>query len=415
MKSFKLFLSEDQNKNTHMQHVQNLVLYQGVSGLRQSIQSLRDVRDTLSGTAKSNADITMKWDGAPAIFFGQVPSGEERAGEFFVAKKGIFAKTPKVYMSNEDIDNDIPSGDLNDKMKVALANLSKLKPRGIFQGDMLYSSGDLSNQRIDGESYITFHPNTIVYAIPEKSDLAKKVSKAKMGIVIHTRYTGNTFADLKASYDVKKTEFTETRSVWFDDANVKNTNSALMTASETAQVTSHLSTAGKIFRKISSNVLKEIENNIELGRTIEAYNNSFVRSGSAQPSPKNQVKGLIKYITNKYQTEIDKRKTEKGKSAQEKKRDAILDFFDPKNQQQLELLFTLQNSLVDAKMLLINKLNQINSMRTFLKTRNGFKVTGNEGFVAISGGSAVKLIDQLEFSYANFSDEILKGWESGRN
>lgn len=416
MKNFKQYLNEEQN--THMQHVQNLVLYRGVAGLRNSIEALRDVRDTLSGNSKDHVDISMKWDGAPAIFFGQVPKGEKDAGKFFVAKKGLFAKTPKYYTTDQDIDDDISSPDLNAKMKLALAELPKLKPQGIFQGDMMYSSSDLKKETIDGQQYIAFHPNTIMYAVPVGSKLAKQIQASKMGIVLHTQYKGDMFSTLSASYNVTKNMFSPTKSVWFDDAFVHDlTGTASLTKSETDEITRHLSNAGKLFRKLSSNVLKQIEDNPDLGRTIEAYNNSFVRSGSAQLDSKRHVKGLIQYIVDKYQKEIDKLKTEKGKSGKAAKRDEFLKFFSTSNQKQLETLFDLQNSLVTAKLLIINKLNQINSMKTFLKTKNGFKVTGNEGFVAInsSRGSAVKLVDQLEFSYANFSDEIFKGWESGRN
>ena len=55
---------------------------------------------------------------------------------------------------------------------------------------------------------------------------------------------------------------------------------------------------------------------------------------------------------------------------------------------------------------------------TFLKTRKGYRTTGQEGYVAIDklGGDAVKIVDRMEFSFANFSPTILKGWDKpGRN
>ena len=69
--------------------------------------------------------------------------------------------------------------------------------------------------------------------------------------------------------------------------------------------------------------------------------------------------------------------------------------------------------IVIVKLKLINKLNKLNSLETFIKTRKGFKVTGQEGYVAIDtiGGDAVKLVDRMEFSYNNFSPDILKGWD----
>ncbi len=89
-------------------------------------------------------------------------------------------------------------------------------------------------------------------------------------------------------------------------------------------------------------------------------------------------------------------------------------FFNSKNKANLKLVFDLQKAIASAKLIIINKLNKLNSINTFVKTKNGFKVTGHEGFVAIDriGGGAVKLVDRLEFSTNNFDPNIIKGWDS---
>ena len=76
-------------------------------------------------------------------------------------------------------------------------------------------------------------------------------------------------------------------------------------------------------------------------------------------------------------------------------------------------MFDLQKLIVLVKLKLINILNRIKKYDIFVKTKDGFKVSGDEGYVAIDklGGDAVKLVDRMEFSYNNFSPEILKGWE----
>jgi hypothetical protein len=69
--------------------------------------------------------------------------------------------------------------------------------------------------------------------------------------------------------------------------------------------------------------------------------------------------------------------------------------------------------IVEAKLRIITQLDKAKSVGTFLKTRDGYKVTEQEGFVAIDriGRNAVKLVDRLEFSKANFSPEYIKGWQ----
>ena len=69
----------------------------------------------LAGASRSSINMTVKWDGAPAIFAGTDPSDDK----FFVAKKSVFNVTPKLYKTDEEIDDDL-SGDLNSKFKIAL-------------------------------------------------------------------------------------------------------------------------------------------------------------------------------------------------------------------------------------------------------------------------------------------------------
>ena len=409
MLKFGQYLAEE--KNTHMTHIEDQVIYGGVNGAREAILALRAMRDMLSGNAAGARDVTVKWDGAPAVFCGIDPTD----GKFFVAKKGIFNKNPKVYKTNSDIDEDISSGDLNKKMKIALEELSKLGIKGIVQGDIMFTSDDLKKETIDGESYITFHPNTIVYAVPDSSDEAKRIRSARIGVVFHTSYEGKDFESLRAKYGVDVGKFRKVKSVWAQDAQLRDLSGTVtLTKKETAEVTKALSDAGRIFKQIASSTLRQIESNPDLARTIETYNNTYVRANKPIGDTKKHVDGLVKYISDKYQKEIDKLKSEKGKAGKAAKRDEFLKFFDESNKNSLKLLFDLQKSLVVAKLKIINKLNRLNKINTFGKTQNGFKVTGAEGFVAIDHikGGAVKLVDRMEFSYNNFSPDIIKGWDT---
>ena len=398
------FLSEQ--KNTHMTHIEDKVLYGGVDGTRQAINALRALRDMLQG--KHKGDISVKWDGAPAIFAGIDP----RDGEFFVAKKGIFNKNPKVYKTKADVDADT-SGDLNVKLNAALEELPALGIKGVIQGDFLFGPGDIQNKNIGGEKYVTFHPNTIVYAIPSGSEAAKQIRRARIGIVWHTTYKGSSFESMKASYGVDVSKLKKVSKVWSEDAMLRNVSVATLEEKTTKQVNEYLSTAGKLFQKISGSVLRQLETHPELPQLIEQYNNTFVRAGSIIPDSRRHVIGLQRWLTDKYQKVIDARKSEKGKAAQKQKRDALMSFFSKKNTAALIAMFELQRNIVLAKIILINKLNDLSNIDTFVKTRKGYKVTGQEGFVAIDtiGGDAVKLVDRMEFSYNNFSPDILKGWD----
>ena len=411
MKSLTGYLSEAAGKNTHMTHIEDLILDGGVKGARQAILALRSLRDMLSGNSKKSVDITVKWDGAPAVFAGEDP----RDGSFFVAKKGIFNANPKIYKSHEDIKADT-SGDLTKKLILAFDELQKLGIKGVIQGDFMFDQSDLKKETIDGVSYTVFHPNTIAYAVPTNSDIAKEIRSAKIGIVWHTIYTGATFETMQAEFGREIVpKLKKSKTVWMVDATLPDlSGTATLTSKETAEVTKNLSEAGKLFKQIASSVLKEIEQNKELNMIINVYNNRKVRDMQRITNPKSHATGLVMFVNDRYAKEIDKRTSDKGKQTQITKRDELLKFFSKGNIKNLQKIFEMQNFVVDSKLIIINKLNKLSNIGTFVKTKSGFKVTNPEGFVAIDRmeGGAVKLVDRMEFSANNFSKDIIKGWDN---
>ena len=391
-----------------MTHIEDKVLYGGVDGTRQAILALRALRDMLGGEHAGR--VSVKWDGAPAIFCGTDP----RDGRFFVAKKGIFNKSPKVYKSDADVDADT-SGDLADKLKLALKHLPELGIKGVIQGDFLFSSDDIKAEKIKGKDYLTFHPNTILYAVPNNTAMAKQIKAAKIGIVWHTTYTGKTFETMKASYGVDTTKFRKSRNVFFQDAMLSDMTKATLNKRDTDEVNGYLSTAGRLFNQISGSTLRQLQANGELAKHIETFNNSYVRKGQIVTDSAAHTRRLIAWIQNKYKKEIDARKSDKGKATQQKKLDDLLAFFSQENKAGLTKMFELQKAIVLAKLKLINTLNKLSTVDTFLKYKDGrgYRTTDQEGYVAIDrlGGDAVKIVDRMEFSYANFSPDILKGWD----
>lgn len=406
MKTLKSFIKED--KNTHMEHLEDLIFNEGVAGTKQAIKFLRDLRDMLASSAKSKVTSTVKWDGAPAIFAGIDP----RDGKFFIAKKGVFNKEPKIYKTVAEIDADT-EGDLAAKFKVALQEFSKLGiKKGVYQGDLMFTQSDLKLETIEGSKYVTFHPNTIVYAVPAESDLAKQIKKAKIGVVWHTTYTGNSFESMSASFGKGIVEkFTQVPSIWMDDANYKDySGTATFTKAETTKLDGIITKAESLLSSIQTGTLNAISQNPDLMLLVKTFGNSKIRAGEKITDTSKYVTELFDYIHAKLEP---KQKTEKGKAAGEAKRKEIMAFFANHDKKEIVKIFDLANTLVDAKHMIVDKMNQAGHISTFLKTTNGFKVTGVEGFVAIDhlSGGAVKIINRMEFSQSNFSPDIIKGWQ----
>jgi len=410
MKSFMNYVIEayGSSKNTHMTHIEDAVIYGGVNGARSAINALRSMRDMLQGNAPKAFDTTVKWDGAPAIFVGPDPID----GQFFIAKKGIFAKNPKVYKSIADIKADT-SGDLADKLIAAFDELKDIGIKTIIQGDLMFTKGDLKKETIDGESYVTFGPNTIIYAVPVGSDLEKKISKAKVGVVFHTTYTGSTFENMTASYGANLSGLKSKSSLWIQDASYKDqAGKVTFDAQDTAIVGEALTRAGKIFNQISSSVLKEIENNPAFAQKLEQFNNTLTRRGESITNTTKHVEDLIAWFTDTFAKEREKRKSVAGKASVSKQEEEVMAFFSDENKRNLALIYDLQNAIVDAKLKIIEKLNTIKQTSTFVRTKSGFKVTNPEGYVAIdhTTNGAVKLVDRLTFSFNNFDPNTIKSW-----
>ena len=410
---FSELLTEDKGgKNLHLEHLEDEIINYGVDGGRAAINFLQSLRDMLAGSSRSSVNMTVKWDGAPAIFAGVDPSD----GKFFVAKKSVFNVSPKLYKTNKEIDDDL-SGNLNSKFKVALAEFSKLGIKGVLQGDLMFTD-DIEKTKIEGVVYYTFQPNTIVYAVPVDSDLGKVMNKAKIGVVWHTTYTGDTLQDMKASFGADVSKLTTSPSVWMDDATYKDVSGrATFTEKEKDAVTKILSQTGSTFQRINAPLLKKFINlqeslkGVLAGASLKTYNNSKVRVGEIIKNPKQHAQGYVKWVEMSIQKQIDKVKTDKGKDKYKNiQKEYIREV--RKHINNLTNILTFQNLLVDAKMQIIKKLNSVKGLTdTFIKTDNGFKVTNPEGYVAIDrvSGGAVKLVDRMEFSFNNFT--AIKAWD----
>ena len=402
MFTFTGFLTEE--KNLHLEHLEDEVLNNGVVGTRSAINYLQSLRDMLAGSSKSSVNVTVKWDGAPAIFAGINPEN----GQFFVGTKGVFNKNAKINYSHDDIDRNHPSSGLNQKLKVALTELSKLGIKDVLQGDMMFTQEDLENKTIDGKQYVTFQPNTIVYAVPMES--AQRILSSKMGIVFHTTYSGKTMEDMSASFSVNLRGLAKTSDVWYSDAEYRDTSGSInFNKTETTAITKVLSQAGKTFHTLNSEFLNMISQNDDINIMIKTYNNTKVRTGQKITNTRMHTKGLIEYVYDKLKKEVDKVKRPQNKAVKQQNMDRLMKYF-RSNSTQMVRIFDMQNLLVQAKDMIIRKLEKSKGvMDTFVRTEKGYRVTQPEGFVAIDKlGKAVKLVDRLEFAHQNFT--AAKNW-----
>ena len=404
MRLFRDFLLTEQ-KNLHLEHLEDEVLNGGVNGTRSAINFLQSLRDMLAGSSKSRVDVSVKWDGAPALFVGINPEN----GKFFVGSKSVFGKNAKLNYSINDVSAN-HMGELADKLKVAFEVFSPLRWNGIFQGDMMFLPRHLKKETIEDKPYVTFQPNTIVYAVPYKS--ADSILSAKMGVVWHTSYSGKTMEGMTAKFGVTLSQIPKTKEAWMQDATYRDVSgTATFNKKDTITITKILSNAGKVFQSLKPAVLSKIVEDEPIRTLIKTFNNTKVKSGEKIKNTRQHTRGVIAFAYDNLKKDVDKVKREQTKKAKQQVMDEKMQFF-RSNSSQLVKIFDMQNLLVDAKEMIIRKLEGAKSLaQTFIKTDRGFKVTAPEGFVAVDrlAGKAVKLVDRMEFSMHNFT--AAKGWD----
>ena len=410
MQKFQDYLVED--KNTHLEHLEDEIINNGSKGAKTAIEFLKSIKQMLQG-GSGGSTVSVKWDGAPAVFCGINPENKK----FFVGTKSIFNKTPKINYTNADISRN-HGGALADKLKICLKYLPSLGISGILQGDLLFTSGDKKTATVAGQKSIVFTPNTITYAVPVVktglfgSSLYNNIDKAQLGIIFHTSYSGNTMASLKATFGASTRSLKKSKNVFFDDATYKRADTAAFNSNEEKAFDNVIKMAEGSAYKAGAFIdkLKKDTGPLSLGVQLKTFFNTYIRQGTPITNTSKLANNFEVYFKDRIKKEIASKKTDKAKQKYEEILEAGMKILRP-NRDGLYFAIATYITFQSAKAVLLRKLNTIQSIGSFLRTKNGYKVTNPEGYVAIQKGGAVKLVDRLEFSRANFN--MAKDWVKG--
>jgi hypothetical protein len=401
--SFKGFITKE--RNVHLEHLEDDIINRGSKGGENAINFLKAVRDMLAGSSGKKVNMTVKWDGAPAIICGTNPEN----GKFFVGTKSVFNKNPKINYTTGDIRKN-HSGALAEKLSIALRELGRLGINGVLQGDFLFSQSDLKKVVIDGESMISFTPNTITYAVPSSSNIGKRISSARMGIVFHTKYSGKDLQSMTAGFGTVRGS---ARNVFLASAGYKDVSgSAKLTKSELATFNARLRMAEGSLQKAGpmlDEMNKSTADALGIPFRLKTFFNYYIRNTQGHMAKVRELADMFRdYYINTLQAEIDSKKSDKGKQKYKDILQKNLKFID-RNRNSLVMAIASHVTLQNAKNFLVSKMSEIQSIGHFLKTASGYRVTAPEGFVAVDRvAGAVKLVDRMEFSRANFT--MPKGW-----
>tara|TARA_R110002050_G_scaffold41531_10_gene100659 strand:- start:2075 stop:4615 length:2541 start_codon:yes stop_codon:yes gene_type:complete len=376
--------------NTHLTHLEELILTQGKAGYKQAKSFLIELIKNLKGNSNAKVNTSVKWDGAPAMFVGINPDN----GKFFVGTKSVFNKEPKINYTKDDVEmNHGHAPGLSDKLKKALDYLPSLGIKGILQGDFMFDSSMLKSTNIDGKAHYSFRPNTITYAVEADSDLGKQIAAAEFGIVFHTTYQS---LQSGASYGANVSGLKSNSKVWFDDAFFKDTTGVVtLTAEEGKSIAANIKKADSV--KINYDNIPSV--------LLNTYLNSEIRTGQFVDNPAISFKAFQKWYQIKVTKAVAKLKSDKGKAKAQAAGDEKMNLFNSKKQDIINI-FIVSKLLAEAKMIFVEKYNNaVYNTKHFVDDgQGGLKVTAPEGYVAVDRiGNGVKLVDRLEFSRANFA------------
>ena len=391
----------------HLEHLEDEMLNYGVDGCMAAVSFLKELKKML-GKQESSGFMQTKWDGAPSVICGMDPL----ANIFFVGTKSVFNKSePKICYSEEDVD-EMYSGDLAEKLKFSYRYFSKLGIKGVIQGDLLFTS-DIRTENVNGEKLYTFRPNTITYGIPVDHDIGKKASRAKIGVVFHTHYTGSdlptmqamagapvdTFNDIAEVLVVKND--TPMDKVGFNQTEMRHFDSSIQKIERMCQI------CGDFLDQLVDATGTTGDKKFHIASYLKQFFNNEIRNARGITNVKKTLEDLANFYGDKMSKELAKIKTEKNLVA---KRNLVYGSqnYLMENENKFKAMLALYKEMQDVKQMVIDKLDHLEEFRTFVQTDKGYKVTTPEGYVLHKDGSMIKFVNRLEFAYNNFT--IQKQW-----
>ena len=387
-------------KRTHLEHIEDIILYDGFDGGKRVLDYFRALAVTLQGSSAESMSVSVKWDGAPAVVCGTHP----QTGKFFVGTKSVFAKNAKINYTKSDIAKNHGTDELGQKLLKCLVHLKKLSIGGVVQGDLLFTDDDLTRRNFNNVPHITFTPNTITYAVPEDTDLGKQIDKAKVGIIFHTTYNGDNLEDMSASAGADVESFGSSPDVFFDNATYKDVSgSAKFTADETKTFMNGIEKLEDLLQNVPRDLQSQLGRNKDFVPMFQMYINAMVKQGQL-PSNVNQfLQGFQKFYTDRMQQQISGLKAQKALALRQDKMKQMPNFL-RQVKKPLQAMLTFYKAVQQLKGFVLKKMNQAMAIGSFQQTEKGLEVTDPEGFVAVDKtGNAVKLVDRLGFSRRNLT------------
>ena len=399
-------LQEDNITGTvlkHMIHCEDLVL-RGQAGCNLAVRALKGFYSKIK-SGQSDMTVTQKIDGAPAIV-----AATDFYGDQFIALKHSWDKG-NVFRSEEEIKEAYPDRpELVNKLTSVFKYLPLIEiPKDeIWMGDFLYSAEDLKEREINEEKYITFCPNTLVYAVLADSSLGKRIKRTEVGIAWHTRYSGDKDKP-RMSFDISVKELQQVPVIFQIDATLPEPKERL-NAEDFSEIDSRLEELNySIDRLTGFDSYSTLCENPKAVLLLDTFRNAEIKEGNENLDYE-KLKG---WIENRFDKEALTKKTDKGKAAVQTRKEEMLGIMNP---ELISQVYRTQSIIINLKEQLISLQNKQMPIQTFIEKTDGtLEPASGEGYaVSDIDGNIQKMVSRLGFSRANFSPDVKKGWMNDR-
>jgi hypothetical protein len=392
----------------HLEHLEDEMLNYGVEGCKAAVSFLQELKKML-GHQESSGFMQTKWDGAPSVVCGVDPL----SGVFFVGTKSVFNKTEPKLCASEEAVNNYYQGDLAEKLKYSLRYFSQLGIKGVIQGDLLFTDSTRTRENVDGEELYTFRPNTITYGIPLSHDIGKEIGRAKIGVVFHTHYTGDSLGEMQAKAGAPINTYNK-----ISEVAVINNDTPMdrvgFSKAELTKFDNYISKIKEMCRKCGP-FLDELvdaigttgDKKFHIASFLKQFFNNEIKNARTINNVDDAMYSMLNFYGDKMEKELAKIKTAANLT---KKRNLVYDsqLYVEKNKDKFKAMLTLYKELQTVKQMVIDKLDHLEEFRTYVQTDKGYKVTGPEGYVLHKDGDMIKFVNRLEFAYNNFT--LQKQW-----
>ena len=393
----------------HLEHLEDEMLNYGVDGCKSIVSFLQELRKML-GCDNSTGFMQTKWDGIPSIVCGIDP----QIGQFFIANKSAFNKEiPKVAFTPKAVDKYYGHApDLADRLKLCLKHLKKLDIKGVVQGDFIATRGDIKTETVHGERLYTFGNQALTYAIPVDHPIGRTIKEAEIVVVLHTHYTGSSIQTMQARPGLgEKIKTVKEVAVIDNDTPMHKIgldhNEEVKFDKMVSNIDSNCKICGEFLDELV--LLKGTKGDAKwhVSSYLKQFFNDQIKRQKTISNPAQALEDLTNFYHSKVKPAADKLKTP---AAQVQKKTLIYDSenYLINNSDKFKAMLQLYKDIQELKQFVINKLDHLETFKTFVRTENGYKVTGPEGYVLHKDGDMVKLVNRLEFSYINFT--LAKQW-----